>query len=267
MHMKRLTIILFYFVLSHGSAQSPNLILINGKIFTADVGHPYVEALAIKGNVITAIGTNAEIEKMVVAKTKRIDLKGKTVVPGFNSAHEHHGFNSPVGLQYNIPELTAEGPTKQALLVSIGRLVKKGSPNQWVHGRIGTTVLYDKDMGLLMMHTPKYGRQAMLRSLLEEGVLIGISPDGTTNPFLDILRVTTGMSDPHENITREDAVIAFTKTNAYAEFEEDQKGTLTPGKLADLTVLSQDIFLVPPEQLRATYSELTMVDGKVVYSH
>ena len=60
-------------------------------------------------------------------------------------------------------------------------------------------------------------------------------------------------------------MIAYTKTNAYAEFTEKEKGTLMPGMFADLVVLSQDIFSTPKEHLPATKSILTMIDGKIVY--
>jgi len=61
----------------------------------------------------------------------------------------------------------------------------------------------------------------------------------------------------------EQAVIAYTKTNAYAEFMEKTKGTLSPGMLADLAVLSQDIFTIPAGKLPATQSVLTMIDEKL----
>jgi hypothetical protein len=70
---------------------------------------------------------------------------------------------------------------------------------------------------------------------------------------------------PPEAITREQAVIAYTLTSAYAEFEEKSKGSLEAGKLADLAVLSQDIFTVPTPQLPKTESVLTLVGGKTVY--
>ena len=62
-------------------------------------------------------------------------------------------------------------------------------------------------------------------------------------------------------------MIAYTLTSAYAEFAEKDKGSLEPGKLADLAVLSQDIFEVPATELPKTESLLTMVDGKIVYDH
>jgi hypothetical protein len=68
-----------------------------------------------------------------------------------------------------------------------------------------------------------------------------------------------------EAITREQAVIAYTRGSAYAEFTDKDKGTLEPGKLADLAVLSQDIFQIPLQDLPKTESVLTLVGGKVVY--
>ena len=73
------------------------------------------------------------------------------------------------------------------------------------------------------------------------------------------------MRNPSEGLTREQAVIAYTLTSAYAEFSEKDKGSLEPGKLADLAVLSQDIFKVPANDLPKTASVLTMVGGKIVY--
>jgi predicted amidohydrolase YtcJ len=70
---------------------------------------------------------------------------------------------------------------------------------------------------------------------------------------------------PSEALTREEAVIAYTLGSAYAELLEGDKGSLAKGKLADLAVLSQDIFTVPVEQLPSTVSILTMIGGAIVY--
>ena len=89
--------------------------------------------------------------------------------------------------------------------------------------------------------------------------------DGYVNLFLNLAIITSQQKDPAENITMEQAVIAFTKTNAYAEFKENEKGMLVKGMLADLAVLSQDIFAIPPDKVAETKSVLTMIDGKIVY--
>jgi hypothetical protein len=70
---------------------------------------------------------------------------------------------------------------------------------------------------------------------------------------------------PGERLSVEEAVEAYTAGSAYATFQEKELGTLERGKLADLIVLSQDIFSVPPETLSGTRVLLTMVGGKVVY--
>lgn len=509
---------------SKTSAQKADIIFTNGKIFTSDTNKLYVQAIAIKGNKIIATGTNDEILKLSDKGTKEIDVNGKTIVPGFNDAHDHPGYFAPIGKFFNQnAELNNHGLSKSAAIDSIALMLKQAKPGEWIHGLIGTDIFFDtsmrasldsiapdnpvvlqiwwghgivlnqqaleksglsdddkdpvggwyirnnsnkisalqqnaqapvwialnesepanvveglrsfsleqlsggitsvqfmgtgfnaddaqeefgkahlvqrirvmkwqrtttvgrqssdwgmkgikstplftisgvkyvidgtpmegnalhkqaslsagekngrlnypidtmkqifkealtgndqlmmhitadssfevvlsliqqtavaekfyskrirvehncvgpisdaqkamlKNYNILMMHTPKYCQGSPLRSLYNYGVVIGISPDGTTNPFLDIMMCTSMQSDPAENLTREQAVIAYTKNNAYAEFKEKEKGTLAPGMLADLAVLSQDIFTIPAGQLPATKSVLTIIDGKIVY--
>ncbi len=71
---------------------------------------------------------------------------------------------------------------------------------------------------------------------------------------------------PEEKISIEEAIRAYTLGSAYAEFEERRKGTLSPGKFADLIVLSQDITAVPASDILKTEVLLTMVGGKVVFT-
>ena len=66
-------------------------------------------------------------------------------------------------------------------------------------------------------------------------------------------------------MTREQVLAAYTMGSAYTEREDAEKGTLAPGKLADLAILSQDILTVPAERLPATESILTVVGGRIVY--
>jgi predicted amidohydrolase YtcJ len=84
------------------------------------------------------------------------------------------------------------------------------------------------------------------------------------NPFLNLMFATTYPWKPVEALTREQALAAYTQGSAYAEFAEKQKGTLEPGKLADLAVLSQNILEVAAEALPATEAVLTMVGGKII---
>ena len=104
-----------------------------------------------------------------------------------------------------------------------------------------------------------------LRSLVEAGVPIAFGSDGPRNPFLNLMFAVTHPTHPGEALTREQAVTAYTRGSAYAEFAEHEKGTLAPGMFADLAVLSQDIFAVAPEALPATSSLLTLVGGRIVH--
>jgi predicted amidohydrolase YtcJ len=514
------------FIQIKGFAQKADIILFNGKIFTSDTSNLIVEALAIKGNKILFTGKNSDVEKFAATGTKKIDLKGKTVVPGFNDAHDHLGWFAPVGKNF-YHSFSIPGPNKKEILDTLSSLLKDAKPGQWVQAQIGLDVFHDvsvrrklldsiapdnpvvlqvmwghgmvvnsktlqaanisdgaadplggiferepgsnrltgaiyeygqyliwqartvsepnilikylrdyateeikygittvqnmsstlqgdaarrifseaelplrvriipmpatnvhgrglaewqnkttqltalcyvsgikyvmdgtpleetacmtkpypdkkdwygrlnfpidtikqilrealdsktqlcmhmvgdsttkvilklmkeaapdsvwrkkrvriehgdgitteeviqevDDMGITVAHTPQYDFYNHLRSLIAKGITITFAPDGLTNPFQNILIVTTQQHDPAENITREQAVIAYTRNAAYAEFADDKKGTLAPGKLADLVVLSQDVFTVPVEQLVAIHSILTIIDGKVVYQN
>ena len=511
-------------IFSKTAAQSADLILTNGKIFTSDTSQLFVQAMAIKENKVLAVGTNETIQKLTTAKTKRIDLKGKTVVPGFNDAHDHLGWLIPVGKNFVSP-FSVPGLPKEAVVDSVSRLTKEALAGQWIYGTIGLTVLNDtsvrrklldslapnnpvmlaiewghgmvlntkalkvlgiadnapdplsgwyernagtklltggvyegaqfpawealaisepenllkalhlhaeeelmygittvqnmsstlqgnaarrffseaklpvrtriipmpgstedgrslsewnskntqlspltyvsgikyvidgtsleqtalmtrpypgrknwygrldfpidtirkilkealtsnrqlmmhivgdsatkvvlqlmkemapperwrpkrvriehgvgiltassikdvKDMGIIIVHTPQYGMRSPLHTWIKMGIPVAIGPDALINPYLNIMFITAQQTDKGENISREQAVIAYTKSSAYAEFAEGYKGTLAPGKVADLAVLSQDIFTIPTRQLPSTKSVLTIIDGKIAY--
>jgi len=91
------------------------------------------------------------------------------------------------------------------------------------------------------------------------------------NPFLAMWTMVTRTTErgtvivPDEAISREQALKMYTINNAYASFEESIKGSIEPGKLADLVVLSQDILTCPVDQIRNIHTELTVVAGKIVY--
>ena len=71
---------------------------------------------------------------------------------------------------------------------------------------------------------------------------------------------------PEERISMEEAIRAYTLNTAYANFEDDIKGSITPGKLADITVLDQNLFEVDPMELPNVEVLYTIVDGEIVYS-
>src|SRR5215204_1842912 len=115
------------------------------------------------------------------------------------------------------------------------------------------------------------------RSLLDTGVVLAFGTDwfvAPLNPLFGIYAAVTRrtLDDknpngwiPEQKITVEEAVRAFTWGSAYAEFQENVKGTLEPGKLADFVMLSDDIFTIDPVKIRDARVLLTVVNGDVVY--
>ena len=114
-----------------------------------------------------------------------------------------------------------------------------------------------------------------LAMIQNSGINWGFGSDGTaanqTLPFTTLYFAVTGkmpggMKVIRQTISREDALIAHTRKNAFLVFQEDSLGAIQPGKLADLVVLSRDI-LDPKEQDHIGDAEVlwTIVGGKVVY--
>ena len=70
---------------------------------------------------------------------------------------------------------------------------------------------------------------------------------------------------PEQKMSVEETVRAYTVGSAFAEFQENAKGSITPGKLADLVILSRDIFKIDPVEIEKAKVVMTVLDGKVVY--
>ncbi len=115
------------------------------------------------------------------------------------------------------------------------------------------------------------------RSLLDHGVTLAFGTDwdvAPLNPLLGLYAaVTRATLDgrnpqgwiPEQKITLAEAVEAYTLGSAYAEFQENDKGSITAGKLADMVILSDDIFAMRPEAIRNVKVETTIVGGRIVY--
>jgi len=115
------------------------------------------------------------------------------------------------------------------------------------------------------------------RTLLDTGAVLAFgsdSPVASMNPLYGIYaavtrRTTDGKNPngwlPEQKMTVDEAVRAFTFGSAYAEFQENVKGTLELGKDADLIILSDDIFTIDPVRIPETHVITTILDGKVVY--
>ena len=115
------------------------------------------------------------------------------------------------------------------------------------------------------------------RSILKTGAHLPISsdfPGETMNPFYGIYSAITRQDPqgnppggwyPEQRLTLDEALRGYTIEGAYAEFEEKDKGSIETGKLADLTVMSEDITNLPPKDILSTHVLKTIIGGNLVY--
>ena len=115
------------------------------------------------------------------------------------------------------------------------------------------------------------------RSLLDAGALLAFGSDWTVAPLDPLFGIYAAVTRrtldgrhpggwiPEQKITVEEAVRAYTVGSAYAEFADSVKGTIAPGKLADMVILTRDIFRIDPAEIEKTRVHMTLMDGRIVY--
>ena len=115
------------------------------------------------------------------------------------------------------------------------------------------------------------------RTLLNNKVRLALGTDWTVAPLNPMLTIYAAVTRetldgkhpdgwlPEQKLTVAEAVEAYTMGAAYAEFQEKEKGSIEPGKLADMVLLSDDIFKIRPDAIKDVTVTMTMVGGKVVY--
>jgi predicted amidohydrolase YtcJ len=120
-------------------------------------------------------------------------------------------------------------------------------------------------------------RTYAFRSFLDHGVRLAVGTDWEVAPldpmqtiYAAVTRATLDGKNPQgwfpeQKLSVPEAVEAYTMGSAYAEFQEKEKGSITPGKLADMVLLSEDIFTITPEKIRDVHVLKTILGGKVIF--
>lgn len=118
----------------------------------------------------------------------------------------------------------------------------------------------------------RYRRSFAWRTLREAGARLAFGSDWTVasmNPMTGIFaalnRVPWQGGDPNQSQTLEDTLLSYTRDAAYAEHKEHEKGILKAGYLADVVMLSEDIFQTPKEEIMRVKAVLTICDGEITY--
>jgi hypothetical protein len=133
---------------------------------------------------------------------------------------------------------------------------------RWAEGRIGRD---------------RASRTYAFRTFLDHGVRLALGTDWSVaplNPMLTLYAATTRATldgknpngwFPEQKLTIKEAIEAYTMGSAYAEFQDNKKGSITPGKLADMVLLSDDVLVIDPVKIRDVKVLKTWVGGKLTY--
>jgi len=190
------------------------------------------------------------------------------VLQAFEAADHDHSIKDKRWLMEHVPYITPEQMDRAKNLGVILSIQDMG----WYGGYDALVKSVGKEQA---------ERETPLREILDHHLMAVAGSDyrgpefndpNPSNPFKIFYYFVTRKTiegrtlDPREKITREEALRLFTVNSAYATFEENVKGPIQAGMLADFVVLNQDLMTVPDEKIRATKPLATYVGGKKVYS-
>jgi hypothetical protein len=231
---------------------------------------PYADLATSVGLVLETPEDIAETARIALENGFQVnthaigDRANREVMDIYAAAFEQAGAD-PSTLRWRIEHAQHVHPDDLPRFVELGLIaamqgVHCTSDAPWVYRRLGAE---RAESGAYMW-----------RTLLNQGTVIA---NGTDTPVEDIDPIVSFHSSvtrltadgtaffPEQRMTREEALESYTLAGAYAAFEEGSKGSLTPGKLADIAVLSRDIMTVPDEEILDARVDLTILGGRVVY--
>ncbi len=187
---------------------------------------------------------------------------------------------------WHVHDHAMQDSTISAYLDIFERVAPLGSIDRWTLAHCDlispANIARAKQLGLtLAIHNKtakpagRDGDSPPLKAIQDSGIVWGLGSDGgvvaPVNPFTTLWWATTGRIFPdrvaiNEPVTREQALIAHTRSNAWLLFKEQDLGSLGPGKLADFLVLDRDYLTVPEAEIREIRPVMTVVGGRVVHT-
>jgi predicted amidohydrolase YtcJ len=210
----------------------------------------------------------AQMRRIALALAQRglyfnshVEMSG--AIDAFLNVYEEVNTIAPFrGLRWSFSHLDQVSDAQLARMKALGM-------NAQVHSRpLIQGALMHKSHGERAWDMPPF------RRVQASGILWGLGSDATavttSNPFYTLSfavtgRMIGGREVNRQTITREEALIAHTRSNAYIAFQEANLGSIQPGKYADLVVLDRDYLTIAADEIKDIKSVLTMVGGKVVY--
>ncbi|MDA2933630.1 amidohydrolase family protein [Acidobacteria bacterium AH-259-D05] len=253
----------------------PEIILLNGKILTVDEEFSVVEAVAIRGELILAVGDDDRILKMAGPQTQTIDLEGKTVVPGLIDTHDHLGSYAIAYMTLLDKGIQWEGKIETQALVWQDTDVALRDIKRAVEAMgfvPGSRAAFSHWTSKVPARAAELSRWPPARRRLLEALRYGwsvpnshVHGDIGVRVFLDVIEEAR-IWGRDQKVSRQDALRMKTIWAAAYVGDKQKLGSIEAGKLADLVVLDGDYMSVPEDQISELEVILTMVGGKVAYS-
>ncbi len=240
------------------SRQQPDVILHNGHVITIDPRNPSAEAIAIAGDRVLAVGTNDEIAGLAGSGTRKFDVGGSTVVPGFIDAHTHVAYSGRRHLRFVDCDLRSIGAIQDAIRVRAG----KTPEGEWIVGfKYDDTKTAERrfltraDLDTAAPKHPVYilhrgGHTGYVNSLAFSRIGVSeSSPDPSGGKFgRDASGRLTGRLMERATAPFEEKIPAF---GAYSREEDRQAVKLISAMFARTGVTSATDAYATPEDLRA----------------
>jgi predicted amidohydrolase YtcJ len=228
---------------------------------TAALKEPYSDRPETRGIILytqrklNKLVSNAHRAGLQLAVHAIGDRAIETVLKAFENALKKHPRKNP---RHRIEHCSVLNPTLIKRMKRLG-LIASVQPHFvvsdfWVADRVGE----DRARWVYPFKT-----------LMKEGLIVTSGSDCPVepiDPLLGVWAAVTRKTFEEESLTVEEALKTYTLNAAYASFDEERRGTIEAGKLADFTILSDDLFNVPPESIKDIRVEMVFVDGKMVYA-
>lgn len=163
-------------------AQSADLILRSGHVFTGSSTSPWVEAVAILGDRILATGSDAAIVRTANKHTKIIDLHGAMAMPGINDAHDHVG-GAPFGVRAQTAHPAQADPSIVEVAEAVHKAALAATPGEWITAEVGPAVIRHPAQARTAMDEAGLGHPVFLEAWWGHGVMLNAA--GLTNLGID----------------------------------------------------------------------------------
>ena len=241
---------------------SPDLILTNGKIFTSTAAQPYVQALAIRGERITAVGTAEQIQQLAKPTTKIIDLGGRTVIPGINDAHNHLSIAPQSRVDVHFKSLDPSWPEARQVLAAASEKAPQGV---FIYGDIGPTIFHDVSVDRAALDKVSLDHPVILTTFTGHGAIVN-------SAALAAAKIAENQPDPlggrYEHfsdgrlsgVLREYAVFGFNRTLANqvpdAAAVSQLRDTLNQAARFGITTIQDMSDAMPPERCVALLEKI-----------